>query len=61
MQNIVIENSAMNGIVRGWRGAPLPDFSAFNVQFLNIPRCKQTFPRATSGACPAISPPPAGC
>ncbi|MBX3189689.1 MAG: hypothetical protein KF819_21875 [Labilithrix sp.] len=49
-----IENSAQDGIVRGWTGEPV-DFSSTN-EFVGVSRCWQTFPKPAAGACP--SPPP---
>ena len=49
-----IENSAQDGIVRGWTGEPV-DFLETN-EFVGISRCKQTFPKPAEGSCPA--PPP---
>jgi len=49
MQNVVIENSAANGIVRGWRGYPGTDFTdpTYNIQFQGFTPCKQTAPMPT--------------
>ncbi|MDF2693093.1 MAG: Fibronectin type domain protein [Labilithrix sp.] len=49
-----IENSAQDGIVRGWTGEPV-DFLGTN-QFVGVSRCWQTFPKPVSTSCPA--PPP---
>ena len=54
--NTTIEQSAGDGIIRGWTGDPV-DFLATNT-FTNITRCKQTFPQPTVGVCPSPAPCP---
>ncbi|HET9990219.1 MAG TPA: hypothetical protein VFQ65_16930, partial [Kofleriaceae bacterium] len=62
MHNVVIENSAANGIVRGWRGYPGTDFTdpLYNIQFMGFQPCKQTAPMPTGAQnqmgiyCPAV-------
>lgn len=49
-----IENSAQDGVVRGWTGEPV-DFLDTN-EFVGVSRCWQTFPKPATGSCPA--PPP---
>ncbi|MCW5833136.1 MAG: hypothetical protein KIS78_12110 [Labilithrix sp.] len=49
-----IENSAQDGIVRGWTGEPI-DFLGTN-EFVGISRCRQTFPKPAAATCP--TPPP---
>jgi hypothetical protein len=44
--------SARDGIDRGWRDDPQPDFLPTNT-FTNVVACKQTVPRTTAGVCPA--------
>jgi hypothetical protein len=56
--NSTILASAGHGIDRGYRSdAKTPDFLATNT-FTNVARCKQTYPRDASGACPAVPPCP---
>lgn len=54
--NTTIEQSAGDGIVRGWTG-DLVDFLATNT-FTNVARCKQTYPKPSVGVCPAPAPCP---
>jgi hypothetical protein len=49
--------SARDGIDRGWRANPQPDFLATN-SFTAVAGCKQTTPRTLSGACPVPVPCP---
>lgn len=49
-----IEDSAADGIVRGWTGADL-DFLPTNT-LTNVARCKQTAPKPMSGSCPTDCP-----
>lgn len=53
--NTTISASAGDGIGRSWSGDPV-DFLPTNT-FEQIAACKQSFPRATSGACPSGSVP----
>ncbi len=46
-----ILSSARDGIDRGWRDDPAPDFLAGNT-FTNVAGCKQTVPRTFNGVCP---------
>lgn len=48
--NTRIENSAGDGIVRGWTGDEI-DFIASNT-FTGIAHCNQTSPKPTTGTCP---------
>lgn len=57
IKNTTIDKSARHGIDRGWASDDKPDFIATNV-FTNIVGCKQTYPRDTNGACPAVVPCP---
>jgi hypothetical protein len=51
--NTTLTSSAAHGIDRGFRSdAKMPDFLGTNT-FTNLARCKQTYPRDVSGACPA--------
>jgi hypothetical protein len=54
--NTTIENSAGDGIVRGWTGDPV-ELLATNT-FTNVARCNQTFPKPLVGACPVPAPCP---
>lgn len=56
IKNSVIENSAGDGIVRGWEGEPL-DFLESN-SFSNITRCFATYPKPTNEVCPNPAPCP---
>jgi hypothetical protein len=47
----VIADSFHHGIDRGYRSDAPIDFLPTNT-FVNVPRCKQTFPRTLAGACP---------
>jgi hypothetical protein len=55
--NTTILSSAGHGIDRGWRDNTKPDFLATNT-FTSIAKCKQTYPKDTSGACPTTVPCP---
>jgi hypothetical protein len=56
--NTTIASSAAHGIDRGFRSdTKTPDFLGTNT-FTNIAKCKQTYPRDVSGACPATVPCP---
>ena len=61
MSVVVIEHSASNGIVRGWRGNPGVDYTApgSSVLFSGIGQCRESFPKPPSGLCPAMPTP--GC
>jgi hypothetical protein len=50
--NSEILDSLRDGIDRGWRDDPQPDFLATNT-FTNVAGCKQTVPRTLDGVCPA--------
>lgn len=52
-----IVSSARDGIDRGWRDDPQPDFLAGNT-FTNVVGCKQSLPRTLAGVCPATPPCP---
>jgi hypothetical protein len=52
--NSTIAHSALDAIDRGWAGSPV-DFLATNT-FMDIARCRQSYPRPGSGPCP--DPPP---
>lgn len=52
--NTVIFQSAANGIERAWTGDAV-DHLATNT-FTNVAWCKQTYPRPTTGSCPAPAP-----
>ncbi|MBS2014813.1 MAG: hypothetical protein JST00_18130 [Deltaproteobacteria bacterium] len=54
--NTTIEQSAGDGIVRGWTGDPV-DFLGTNT-FANVARCQQTFPKPSVGVCPNPAPCP---
>ncbi len=54
--NTTIDNSAGDGIVRGWTGTPV-DFLPTNT-FTAVTRCNQTFPKPSGGACPVPAPCP---
>ena len=54
--NTTIENSAGEGIVRGWTGDPV-DTLATNT-FVGIARCNETFPKPQVGVCPDPAPCP---
>lgn len=54
--NTTIENSAGDGIVRGWTGAPV-ELLATNT-FTSVTRCNQTFPKPSTGTCPDPAPCP---
>jgi hypothetical protein len=54
--NTTIVASAGDGIGRSWSGNPV-DFLATNT-FEQVATCKQSFPRATNGSCPATVPCP---
>ena len=54
--NTTIENSAGEGIVRGWTGAEV-DLLSSNT-FTGIARCNVTLPKPASGACPDPAPCP---
>lgn len=54
--NTTIENSAGDGIVRGWTGE-LVDLLATNT-FTSIARCNQTYPKPTAAVCPDPAPCP---
>jgi len=47
-----ILSSARDGIDRGWRDDPQPDYLPTNT-FTSVAGCKQTVPRTTAGVCPA--------
>lgn len=51
-----IDNSAGDGVVRGWTGEPV-DLLATNA-FTNIAGCYQTYPTPTAGLCPDPAPCP---
>jgi hypothetical protein len=52
-----ISFSGRDGIDRGWRANPQPDFLATNM-FTAVTGCKQTTPRTQAGACPVPVPCP---
>jgi hypothetical protein len=52
-----ISFSGRDGIDRGWRANPQPDFLATNM-FTGVAGCKQTTPRTQAGACPVPVPCP---
>lgn len=52
-----IVSSLRDGIDRGWRDDPQPDFVAGNT-FTNVAGCKQSLPRTLAGVCPATPPCP---
>jgi hypothetical protein len=54
--NSTIDQSAGEGIVRGWTGPPV-DFLPTNT-FTNIARCNQTFPKPEGSVCPEPAPCP---
>lgn len=54
--NSTIVSSAGYGIDRGWHGAPT-DFVATNT-FMDIAKCKQSYPRDANGGCPMSVPCP---
>ena len=54
--NSTILASASHGIDRGWRGSNT-DFLATNT-FTSIAKCKQSYPKDATGACPATVPCP---
>jgi hypothetical protein len=54
--NTIVEQSAGEGIVRGWTGDPV-DFLATNT-FTGIARCNQTFPKPAASVCPNPAPCP---
>lgn len=56
--NTAIEDSAGDGIIRGWTGDPL-DFLSSNT-FARVGRCTQTFPKSSTAACPNPAPCPKG-
>lgn len=49
--NTAIEDSAGDGITRGWTGEPL-DFLPTNT-FARVARCNQTFLKPAQGVCPS--------
>jgi hypothetical protein len=54
--NSTIVSSAGYGIDRGWSGSQL-DFMATNT-FQAVAKCKQSYPRSSTGSCPATVPCP---
>jgi hypothetical protein len=46
-----ILSSARDGIDRGWRDDPQPDFLA-TITFTNVAGCRQTVPKTLAGVCP---------
>ncbi len=52
-----IEASAGDGVVRGWTGGARSTSCPTNT-FTSVARCHQTYPRPTSGSCPAPAPCP---
>lgn len=54
--NTTIEQSAGDGIIRGWTG-DLVDFLPTNT-FTNVARCRQTYPKPSVGVCPTPAPCP---
>lgn len=54
--NTVVEDSAAEGIVRGWIGEPT-DFLPTN-QFTRVARCHQSFPAPVGASCPKPAPCP---
>lgn len=56
VSNTTIDNSAGEGIVRGWTGAEV-DMLATNT-FTGIARCNQTLPKPQNGVCPDPAPCP---
>jgi hypothetical protein len=55
--NTTIADSGFYGIDRGWQGDAVIDFVATNT-FTNVPQCKQTYPKPTTGTCPTPVPCP---
>lgn len=54
--NTTIADSLGDGVDRGWMGAEI-DFLPTNT-FTNVARCKQSFPRPSTGGCPSVVPCP---